>query len=88
MYLAQNQKTAYRIIKEEAAIVDLNNSMLYSLNSVATLIWEMSDGRTTIEKILDKIEEDFDVERAIAEKDCMEFINDFVSKGILVVVEN
>ena len=86
-YLTQGPKTAYRVIEGEAVIVDLESSMLYSLNSVATFVWEMSDGRTPIEKIVDKICEEFEVERGLAKKDCLEFVQDFADKALLVIKE-
>jgi len=87
MYLTQNPKTAYRTIHGEAVIVDLSTNMLYSLNPVATLIWEMSDGKTTVEDIVKKMEEEYEVERNVAEKDCRKFIQDFVIKRLLLESE-
>ena len=86
-YVTQSSKTASRVIEGEAVIVNLESSMLYSLNPVATLIWEMSDGKSSIEKILDKICEDFEVQRKLAKKDCLEFVQDFADKGLLVMEE-
>ena len=80
MYLIQDRKTAYRIIDGEAVIVDPGTSMLYSLNPVATLIWEMSSERTAAEE--------FDVELPTAEEDCLELVRDFVDKGILIAEED
>ena len=87
MYLSQSSKTAYRVIEGEAVIVNLDSSMLYSLNPVATLIWEMSHARTSLEKIVDKICEEFEVQRKLAKKDCLEFVQDFADKGLLVMEE-
>lgn len=87
MYLAQNPKTAYRNIKDEAVIVDLNNSLLYSLNPIASIIWEMSDGKTEIKQIINRIENEFNVDRSVAESDCKEFIDDFIQKGLLTFLE-
>lgn len=87
IYLTQSPKTAYRVIDGEAVVISLDSSMLYSLNSVGTLIWGMSDSRTSIERIVDKICEEFEVERELAQKDCLEFIQDFADKGLLVMEE-
>ena len=88
MYLIQDRKTAYRVIDGEAVIVDPTTSMLYSLNPVATLIWEMSNERTTVEEIVDRIVKEFDVERTTAEADCLELVRDFVDKGMLIAEED
>lgn len=88
MYLTQSPKAAFRIINGEAVIVDVSTSMLYSLNSLATLIWEVSDSKTTVKDIVDKIEKEYEVDRDVAEKDCIEFVNDFISKNLLIAEEN
>jgi hypothetical protein len=88
MYLVHKPKTAFRIIKDEAVIVDLDSSMLYSLNPLATLIWGMCDGKNAVKDIVDKIEDEYEVEKDVAEKDCMEFVNDFVGKGLLLESNN
>ena len=87
VYLVQNPKTAYRTIKDESVIVDLNNSLLYSLNPVASIIWEMSNGKTEIKQIIDRVKNEFDIERSVAEGDCMEFADDFIQKGLLIILE-
>ncbi len=83
--LIQNPKSAYKLIDGEAAIVDLENSQMYSLSSVATLIWETAKEKTTVKEIVDRVEEEFEIERATAEKDCLDFIQDFVDRGLLIV---
>ena len=68
-YLVQNPKTAYRVIDGEAVIVDPKSSKLYSLNPVATLIWEVISKRTKLGEIIDSIMGEFEIERATADKD-------------------
>lgn len=89
LYLIQNPKTAYRVIDGEGVIVHLDSSMLYSLNPVATLIWKMCDEKTTVKEIVDNfIKEEFEVESEVAEKDCLEFVHDFIDKGLLLQRED
>ena len=83
----QNPKTAYRVIDGEAVVVDPVTSMLYSLSSVATLIWEMSCEKTEVDNIIGRIAEEFEVEREVAERDCLEFVRDFMDKGLLLAAE-
>ena len=84
MYLTKSPKTAFRVIDGEVVIVDVTTSMLYSLNPLATFIWEMCDGNNTVNDIVGKIEDEYEVEKDVAEKDCMEFVHDFVGKGLLL----
>jgi len=85
MSLSQNPNTAYRTIAEEIFLIDLDTSMLYSLNSVAALVWDMSSEKTTISEIIDRITEEFEVERSVAEKDCLEFVSAFMDRGLLTM---
>ena len=62
--------------------------MLFSLNPVATLIWEMSSERTSTKEIVDRIVEEFEVIRSVAEEDCLSLVGDFIDKGILIAEEN
>ena len=87
MYLTQNPEIAYRVLDGDAVIVNPSSSMLYSLNSMATLIWEMSAEKTALADIIDRIEAEYEVERAVAEEDCLKFVRDFLDKGILLAVE-
>lgn len=86
--LIQKSKTACRVIKGEAVVIDLDTNMLYSLNPVASVIWEMCSEKATMAEIVDKVTEEFEVERAVAEEDCLEFISSFVDKGLLIAEGN
>ncbi len=82
--LTQNPKTAYRVIADEAFVIDLDTDMLYSLNAVGALIWDMSSDKTKIKDIIDGITDGFEVERSVAKEDCLEFVRAFVERGLLI----
>ena len=48
----------------------------------------MTSERTCVEEIIDRIVEEFEVEREVAERDCQEFVSDFTGKGLLVSVKD
>ena len=85
--LKQNKDTAYRVLDGEAVIVDLDSSELYSLNPTATVIWEACEEETTLAEVVDRIVEEFEVEREVAEVDCVGFVEDFFDKGLLLLTE-
>lgn len=88
MYLTQNRKAACRVINGEAVIVDPSTSRLYSLNPIATLIWEMTSEKACVEDIVEKILEEFEVEREVVERDCEKFVSDFADKGLLISADD
>jgi len=82
--LKQNKNTAYRVLDGEAVIVDLDSSELYSLNPTATVIWESCEEETTLEEVVNRIVEEFEVERGVAEEDCRAFVEDFSDNELLL----
>ena len=83
LLIKQNEDTAYRVLDGEAVIVDLDSSELYSLNPTATVIWEACEEETTLGEVVDRIVEEFEVEREVAKEDCLEFLEKFSNEGIV-----
>lgn len=74
---------AYRIIDGEAILVTAREGKIYSLNSVGAKIWELADGTNSVSEVVASICETFKIEKERASIDCMEFIEELSSKGIL-----
>jgi hypothetical protein len=83
-----NEETAYRIINGEAVVVNLKDSTFHTLNPVATFIWEQADGQIKTKQIIEKICQEFEVDWDTAERDCLEFLGELISKGIVVLSQN
>jgi len=85
-YVAKNgEKTAYRVIDDEAVIVDLEDNTFHALNPVATFIWEQMDGKTKVEEIIQRVCQEFEVDRKTAENDCREFIDALKLQEMIVL---
>jgi hypothetical protein len=54
------------------------------LNEVASRIWELCDGRHTVEQIADVIVEEFEVDAATARRDTAEFVREMLQDGLLL----
>ncbi len=88
-YVVRNdEKTAYRIVNGEAVVVNLKESTFHTLNPVATFIWEQADGQTKAKQMIEKICQEFEVDWDTAEKDCLEFLGELISKGLVVLSQN
>ena len=67
-------------------IMSARDSTLFTLNPVATLIWQSADGGTPLDEIVErKICAEFDVAPETALKDAEMFVTDLARHGILVV---
>ena len=86
--IKNNEKTAYRIIDGEAVVVNLKDSTFHTLNPVVTFIWDKADGQIKAKQIIEKICQEFEVDCDTAEKDCLEFLGELISKGLVVLSQN
>lgn len=67
-------------------IMSAADSTFFTLNEVATAIWQAADGITPVSRIIrEKICRDFDVDHDQAQADANHFIERLSSHGILVV---
>jgi len=88
-YVVKNdERTAYRIIHGEAVVINLKEGTFHTFNPVATFIWEQADGRIQAGQMVEKICQEFEVDWNTAEKDCLEFLRDLISKGLVVLSQN
>jgi hypothetical protein len=69
-------------------IMSAVDSTFFTLNEVATLIWQAADGRTSLSDIVvSKICSEFDVDPDQAGRDVEQFVDDLSQHGILLISE-
>jgi hypothetical protein len=86
LYVARNTSAAARALGEETLVMSAADSTLFSLNEVASIIWEAADGVTPLEEIVaDKICAQYDVAPEVALKDAEALVNGLAEHGILVL---
>jgi hypothetical protein len=62
------------------------DSTFFTLNEVATVIWQAADGKTPLSAIVaDRVCVEFDVEPAAAARDAEQFVEALSHHGILAV---
>ncbi len=67
-------------------IMSATDSTFFTLNEVATAIWQAADGRTPLSEIVAaKICSEFDVNPDQAERDAEQFVTELSRHGILLV---
>jgi hypothetical protein len=69
-------------------IMSAVDSTFFTLNEVATVIWQAADGRTPLSDIVArKICPEFEVDPDQAGRDAEQFVNELSQHGILLVSE-
>jgi hypothetical protein len=87
-YIARSSAIAARLIGGEMMIMSAVDSTFFTLNEVATVIWQSADGRTPLSDIVSsRICPEFDVDPEQAGHDAEQFVNDLSQHGILMVSE-
>ena len=85
-YIARGTNIAARMLAGEMMVMNAADSTFFTLNAVATAIWQAADGRTPLREIVqDQICEQFEVDPAQAQADAEQFVSDLARHGILLV---
>jgi hypothetical protein len=80
---AKTSTTASRLIAGEAVILSLDTKVLRGLNTVGSRVWDLIDGRRTLDDIVDVVVAEFDVDRAQAAQDVETFLRQLIDKGLV-----
>src|SRR5215471_17419835 len=88
-YIARSTAIAARMLGGEMMIMSAVDSTFFTLNPVATVIWQAADGRTPLSEIVtSKVCEEFEVDPETAQRDAEHFVSELSQHGILLVSEN
>ena len=85
-YILQSKAIAARILGGEMMVMSATDSTFFTLNEVATAIWQAADGRTPLAEIVrNKVCQEFDIDEQTAREDADQFVDDLSKHGILIV---
>jgi hypothetical protein len=86
MKFKKNENLAWRSIEGQIFIVDPKKSILHELNSVASRIWELIDGKRALKEISGQVCREFEVTSEEAEKDILELAEKLQEKELILTV--
>jgi hypothetical protein len=85
-YIARSTAIAARMLGGEMMIMSAVDSTFFTLNEVATVIWQAADGRTPLAEIVEqRVCGEFEVEPDVARRDAEQFVSELSQHGILLV---
>ena len=88
-YIARSSTIAARALAGEMMVMNSADSTFFTLNEVATAIFQAADGQTPLEDIVrDRVCEQFDVDPEQAQTDAEQFVAELSSHGILLVSDH
>lgn len=77
------RQVPWRLLDTEALVVDVKAGLLYPLNSVGARIWELSDGRRSVEEIVRILTEEFDASEETIREDAVRFLAELAQAKLL-----
>lgn len=69
----------------ETAMLDMKEGVYYGLNEMGTIIWEYIQEPVTLQEIIDKILEEYDVDEETCFADLVELIDQMVKNRLVVI---
>lgn len=85
-YIARSSAIAARMLAGEMMVMNSMDSTFFTLNEVATAIWQAADGQTPLREIVhNQVCEEFDIDPEQAQTDAEQFVNELAQHGILLV---
>jgi len=88
-YIVRSSAIAARLLAGEMMVMNSTDSTFFTLNEVATAIWQAADGRTPLREIVrEQICDQFEVEPEQAQTDAEQFVAELSTHGILLVSDH
>ena len=87
-YYAKDIDLVTRCVAGETIIVPVRNNVgnldsIYALNEVGSLIWELIDGKNSINQIVEAVCDAYEVTSEAAKKDISDFVNTLETSGLI-----
>ena len=77
-----------REIGEETIFMAEDGNDIHVLDETGSFIWQSIDGKRSIQAILDRIVDEFDVSKDNAQKDLFVFLEELLKKNIIKIQAN
>jgi coenzyme PQQ synthesis protein D (PqqD) len=84
LFVRQGDRLAARKVGGEMVILSADDSSLFVLNEIGTVVWEAADGRTPVHTIADAVCQQYEVDPDTALRDVQEFVEAMAAAGVLV----
>ncbi len=82
-YTINSDKIAWRILDNEAVILNLDTEGYYSLNEVGTKLWQLISQKVALKNAVDLITSEYDAEKNTIENDLLTVVNELKKEGLI-----
>jgi PqqD family protein of HPr-rel-A system len=82
--IVRNNETISGRLHDELVMMDIEKGKYFSLNKVATVIWDMLERPLTLEEICSTLTSEYDVDPAQCKKEVETHLNEMHKLGLVV----
>lgn len=72
-----------RVLEGEAVLLDLASGSYFGLNDVGTRAWELLGAPHTLDALVDRLLDEYDVERAVLTADLRRWLEELAARGLV-----
>lgn len=85
--LKRNPDQLFTIVDDEIVMLNIKHEEYLNLNSHASYIWSQLENSLTFGKLIENLRNTFEVEESVCLEDTREFIEDFIKKEIIHIID-
>ena len=85
-YIRNNESVSGKL-QDEQVILDIEKGKYFSLNPVATLIWEILEQPLSVDHLCKKLLEEYDVETEKCRVETTDYIEEMIKNGLIKEVK-
>lgn len=86
--LRQSKDHVAAALDGEVVIMSIQEGEYFMLDPVASRVWELLDDPTTVAKVCDALCNEYEVDRAVCERDTLDLLAEMKSKELVTLGEN
>ena len=83
--VARNAEIVTADMEGETVMMSIENGKYYNLGKMGTVIWGLLENPLTVEALICKLLDVYDVERERCERETLSFLRDLLREGIVAV---
>ncbi len=83
----RNSRTISGRLHDELVMMDIEQGKYFSLNPVATRIWDLLEEQMTMEEICIDLQEEYDIDKETCKNDVQSYLSEMVKLRLITAIE-
>jgi hypothetical protein len=83
-FFSVNERVLFRLIDQEAVILNLDNGEYFGLNAVAVRVWESLAKGCSVSSTIETLLAEYEVETPVLRSDIEELLADLLEAGLII----